>query len=84
MHIHDDDKAVVEAGYKPQLKRSLGMFGSEQISVGFAEHGGRIFETGSVNPKTNVWLPAPVPSLLRHSIPAAPLKGRLTVCGAPL
>jgi len=32
---HDDDHAIIEAGYKPQLKRSLGFFSSFAVSFSF-------------------------------------------------
>src|SRR5580698_10596709 len=32
---HDDDRTVIEAGYKPQLKRSLGFFSSFAVSFSF-------------------------------------------------
>src|SRR5580700_2987620 len=32
---HDDDHAIIAAGYKPQLKRSLGFFSSFAISFSF-------------------------------------------------
>jgi len=35
MQHHDDDQAIIEAGYKPQLKRSLGPFAS--FAIPFSE-----------------------------------------------
>src|SRR5579862_24632 len=35
MNHHDDDHAIIEAGYKPQLKRSLGPFAS--FAIPFSE-----------------------------------------------
>lgn len=35
MEHHDDDHAVIEAGYKPQLKRGLGFFSSFAISFSY-------------------------------------------------
>jgi amino acid transporter len=33
--LHDDDRAIIEAGYTPQLRRSLGFFSSFAISFSF-------------------------------------------------
>lgn len=35
MAVHDDDHAIIEAGYKPQLRRSVGFFSSFAISFSY-------------------------------------------------
>jgi len=35
MNVHDDDRAIIEAGYQPQLRRRLGFFSSFAVSFSY-------------------------------------------------